>query len=262
MGSHHQGVSHTGKLKLEGAEQDGKPSKRKPKTRRNSVNDKGEEGEGGGPIQKKMKVTRAEEKKFRRILTKQAKSQYYNPDPLFRLIGEANEMAVTLNCTKLKALIDSGSQISTITETLARLMGLKVKSLKNILEIEGTGGIQVKYKGYAEATLEILRVKNFEEPCRFVVVSDSEYGKRAPIQIGTLHIDMVLEKATKEELPLLGKAWERGTLSQKLVENQGQFNLDQVDGLVTVETTTIQPRETKKISGMAQFRGTSQRVSY
>ena len=73
---------------------------------------------------------------------------------------------------------------------------------------------------------------------------------------------MVLEKATKEELLLLGKAWERGTLLQMLVENQGQFNLDQVDGLVkTVETTTIQPGEMKKISGMAQFRGTSQRIN-
>ena len=82
-------------------------------------------------------------------------------------------------------------------------MGLKVKSLKNILEIERTWGIQVKYRGYAEAILGIPQVKNFEQPCLFVVVSDSEYGKRVPIQIRTLHIDMVLEKAMKEELLLL-----------------------------------------------------------
>ena len=78
-------------------------------------------------------------------MVKQAKSRYYNPDPLFRLIGEANETEVTLNQSRLKALVDSGSQISTMTETLAKLMGLRIKSLKNILEIEGTGGIQVKY---------------------------------------------------------------------------------------------------------------------
>ena len=41
----------------------------------------------------------------------------------------------------------------------------------------------------------------------FVVVGNSEYGKRVPIQIGTLHIDMVLEIATKEELSLLGRTW-------------------------------------------------------
>ena len=145
---------------MEGAEWDGKPSKRESETCRTTSAEKREKEEGG-PIQKKIKVTRAEEKKFWKIVTKQAKSQYYNPDPLFRLIGEANEMEVMLNHTKLKALIDSGSQISTITETLAKLMGLKIKSLKNILEIEGTGGIQVKYKGYIEAVLGIPQVKKF-----------------------------------------------------------------------------------------------------
>ena len=49
MGPHHQGMSHTGKLKLEGAERDGKPSKRKPETRGEPI---GEE-RGGGPKQKK-----------------------------------------------------------------------------------------------------------------------------------------------------------------------------------------------------------------
>ena len=163
-----------------------------------------------GMKQKKTGVTRAEEKKFKKIVAKQAKSRYYNPDPLFRLIGEANETEVVLNQTKLKALVNSGSQISTVTETLAKVMGLKIKSLKNILEIEETGGIQVKYKGYVEADLGIPQLKDFDEPCLFVVVGDSEYGKRVPIQVGTLHIDLVLEKATKAELSLLGRVWERG----------------------------------------------------
>ena len=117
-----------------------------------------------------------------------------------------------MNQSRLKALVDSGSQISTMTETLAKLMGLRIKSLRNILEIEGTGGIQVKYKGYVEAILGVPQIRNFEEPCLFVVVSDSKYGKRVPIQIGTLHIDMVMGAAAKEELSLMGKAWERGTL--------------------------------------------------
>ena len=138
-----------------------------------------------------------EEKKFRKIVAKQAKSRYYNPDPLFRLIGEANETEVILNGATLKALLDSGSQISTISESVAKLLGLKVKSLKNILDIEGTGGIRVKYKDYVEAILGLSQVKKFEEPSLFVVVNDGEYSKRVPIQLGTLHIDMVLEKATK-----------------------------------------------------------------
>ena len=88
-GPHYQGMSHTGKLKLEGAEQDVKPSKRKPETRGEPIGGEGEEA-GGGPKQKRTRVTRVEEKKFKKIVAKQAKSRYHNPDPFFRLIGEAN----------------------------------------------------------------------------------------------------------------------------------------------------------------------------
>ena len=75
-------MSYAGKLKLEGAEWDGKPSKRKSETRGESINREEEKG-GGESTPKKTWVTRAEEKKFKRIVAKQAKSRYYNPDPLF-----------------------------------------------------------------------------------------------------------------------------------------------------------------------------------
>ena len=199
--------------------------------------------------------------KFRKIVTKQAKSQYYNPDPLFRLIGEANETDVILNGTALKALVDSGSQISTISKSMAKLQGLRIKSLKNILDIEGTGGIKVKYQGYVEAMFGIEGVKGLKEPCLFVAVNDSEYGKRVPVQIGTLHIDLVLERATKQELATLGKAWERGKLYRPESKKR-EFSLEQVEGIVkTVEAITIQPGETKKVSGIAPFKGNSKRIN-
>ena len=166
-----------------------------------------------------------------------------------------------LNGTILKALVDSGSQISMVSEGVAKLLGLRVKSLKNILDIEGTGGIKVKYKGYVEANLGLSKVKDFEEPCLFVVVNDSEYSKRVPIQIGTLHIDLVLDQATKQEIAALGKAWERGKLNQP-ASRKGEFSLEEVVGSVkTAEAIAIQPGETKKISGIAPFRGNLKRIN-
>ena len=38
--------------------------------------------------------------------------KYLNPDPLARLIGEANETTVKLENQKFEALIDSGSMVS------------------------------------------------------------------------------------------------------------------------------------------------------
>ena len=78
-----------------------------------------------------------------------------------------------------------------------------------------------------------------------------------PIQIGTLHIDLVLERATTQELAILGKAWERGKLNRPKGKSR-EFSLEQVDGIVkTAEAVVIQPGETKKISGLASFKGNS-----
>ena len=175
-------MPYPGKRELEETERVSKPSKRGSETHPEQIGtEKGVIGAsketGEGAETKKRRVDRKEEKKFRKIVAKQARSCYYNPDPLFRLIGEANETKVKLDGTELKALVDPGSQISTVTEKLAKLMGWKIKSLKNILDIEGIGGVRVKYKGYVEATLGIPQVDDFEEPSLFVVVSNSEYGE-------------------------------------------------------------------------------------
>ena len=67
-------------------------------------------------------------------------NHYYNPDPLFRLIGESNEANVLIGGNKLPALIDSGAQVSAMTQKLAKQMKLKVHKLNKLLRIEGTGG--------------------------------------------------------------------------------------------------------------------------
>ena len=85
-----------------------------------------------------------------------------------------------------------------------RLAGQRRRNFEK-LDIEGTGGIKVKYRGYVEAIFSLPQVKEMEELCLFLVVSNSKYGKRVPIQIGTLHIDLVLDKAIKQELAALEK---------------------------------------------------------
>ena len=47
-----------------------------------------------------------------------------------------------------------------------------------------------------------------------LVIEDSEYTERVPIQIGTLHIDMILEKTTPEQIKAMGKAYQRGEVGQ------------------------------------------------
>ena len=125
--------------------------------------------------------------------------EYLNPDPWVCLIGESNETHVKLEGQTFEALIDSRAVVSQITQSLATTLGLKIRKLKKIIPMEGAGGVDVPYMGYVEASLQIPEVKSFNEDCLFLVVSDHRYGNSVPLTISTLHIDMIIERATKDE---------------------------------------------------------------
>ena len=51
---------------------------------------------------------------------------------------------------KIKGLIDSGAQVSSISDTFASKLGLEIKQLNMLLDLEPKGGGQVPYDGYVE----------------------------------------------------------------------------------------------------------------
>ena len=189
VGSHENRVCDTGKHELGGAELGQAHSKHARRPRVDTIKETIRSNEG--LLQKDL---------------------YLNPDPLCRLIGEPNKTKVKLERQKFNALVDSGSMVSQITISLAKSLQLKIKQLKTVIPMEGAGGINVPYLGYVEATLDIPEVKAFNEDFLFLVVSDRTYGMRVPLMIGTLHIDMIIECATKEELDQISIAWGRGQL--------------------------------------------------
>ena len=105
---------------------------------------------------------------------------------------------VQLDGNKLPALIDSGAQVSAMTQKLAKQMKLKVHKLNKLLQIEGTGGGKVPYQGYVETLLEIPEIPEFKEYVLMLVIKKSEYGERVPIQLGTLHVNLLLGRAAPE----------------------------------------------------------------
>ena len=75
---------------------------------------------------------------------------YHNPDPLGRLVGEANESKVIVEGQETRALLDSGSQLSSISWSWVKKLNLEPKQLQSILQIEGSRGLEVPYLGYVE----------------------------------------------------------------------------------------------------------------
>ena len=122
---------------------------------------------------------------------------YHNPDPLFRLIGEANESIVFVKGQKARDLIDSGSQLSSISVAWVKKLNLNLRQLHSVLQIEGSGGFDVPYLGYVEACLTVPEVSAFDMDVLLLIVPDSAHTAHTPITLGSLHIDMVINLETK-----------------------------------------------------------------
>ena len=199
--------------------------------------------------------------------------QYHNPDPLVRLIGTPNESRVEVEGVPITALIDSGANLSAITKSFAEELQLDIKGLQTILDIEPTGGGRVPYHGYVECKLRIPQIKKFDLDVLMLVIDDSPYAMRVPVQIGTLHIDMALDLATEEERKKLNRQWRRAELASSLrmksvnanvedsSESKNVFDLNNVTGSVQItKDLSLQPFENVTVSGL--LKGPVKRSAY
>ena len=128
---------------------------------------------------------------------------YHNPDPLYRFVGEINESTVLVEGQKARALIDSGSQLSSISLAWVKKLKLNPQQLHSVLQIVGSGGLEVPYVSYVEAQLRVPEVKAFDTDVLLPIVPDSTHIIHTPITLGILHIDMAINLATKMELEKL-----------------------------------------------------------
>ena len=81
----------------------------------------------------------------------QEDQKYHNPDPLLQLIGPANKATIIIEGQWFLALMDSGAQLSTMSESLVQALKLPIHKLNTLVEAEVSGGGVIPYTGYVEA---------------------------------------------------------------------------------------------------------------
>ena len=163
--------------------------------------------------------------------------------------------------------------MSCVNKWLMEKLQLPIQSLQTVLNIEGTGGVRVLYYGIVECQLSLPRIEGFERDVLMLVIDDSPYGNRVPIQLGTLHIDMILKVAAQDPTIKLGDSWERARLASSLKMgwahaelNWGEVDLDQwVGNVINTQKTTLEPFVSCIISGTMRgpirMAGISKRVN-
>ena len=120
----------------------------------------------------------------------------------------------------MKVLINSGAQISAISKSMVKILGLPLRKLDALLDIEGSAGSDVPYLGYTELRLDIPEIAKFDHDMLMMVYPDSKYSHRVPVIIGTLHNDEALDLATYDELASLSRGWKRGIVGCRIIAKQ------------------------------------------
>ena len=186
-------------------------------------------------------------------------SEYNNPWP--KLIGRANEDQIMINWHPVTALLDTGSQVTHVSEAFCQANNFQIYPLDKLVEIEGTGGDLIKYIGYIEATLILpLGTHSFETEALLLVLPSTEYQQRVPMAIGTTITDMAVEYISKFKPGNLSKSWKAvccATQSKRLVQAQPENKF-----LVrTTRSVTLPPFSTTTIKGSTKLRSHGMRLN-
>lgn len=102
------------------------------------------------------------------------------------LVGPANEHSVSVNGRTFKCLLDSGSMVSTISQSAFETLNPKVtmKPLDSLgLTLSVADGSSLKYSGYFEATICVPFLSSFILDIPILVIPDNDFNLSCPVKV-------------------------------------------------------------------------------
>ena len=105
-----------------------------------------------------------------------------------KLIGKANETSITLCGKRTQALVDSGLQVTTVSETFLKSLPEEPElgSLDDLnMTVTGPDGSSIPYLGLIVANVEVDFMKGKEIVVPVLVMPDTEYNTNVPVLLGT-----------------------------------------------------------------------------
>ena len=140
------------------------------------------------------------------------------------MVERANEDKIFINGHPVTALLDTGSQVTHVSQDFCLANGIKFNPSNQVVNIDGTEGSTIEYVGYIEAKLSLpMGTHTFEIEALLLVLPTTEYQKRVPIAIGTTITDMAVDFIHENNPGNLSKSWKAvccATWSRRLVQAQ------------------------------------------
>ena len=106
-------------------------------------------------------------------------------DSTQNIVGTANEAPVEIENIGCMALLDTGSQVTTLSESfyLRHFGSYPLNECRSLLRLESAGGQIIPYRGFFVACVRIDGMEDLDIP--ILVVEDTAYNSSVPFLIGT-----------------------------------------------------------------------------
>lgn len=178
-----------------------------------------------------------------------------------KLVGETNEVEIEINNVKTKALVDTGSCISTLSQSFydKNLSDIVIQQLENILKVECADGQPLPYHGYIEVDLTTGNgiPKASQTPCLFLITPDTAYSILTPVILGTNILDVLLKECQQNfgiqflQRASLHTPWYLAFRCMVIRDRESRKNGNQIAIIRSAEPgkIIIGPNETKTIKG-------------
>lgn len=111
------------------------------------------------------------------------------------LLGSPTETPVCIQGKTIKALLDTGSTVSTISRSYYQqnLANLDLNPMEDILNIECAGGQMLPYDGFIEVDISLTNIGG-PYTCMLLVIPDSPYNSQVPLLLGTNVLNTIMEE--------------------------------------------------------------------
>jgi dUTPase len=113
------------------------------------------------------------------------------------LVGRSNESNIKINDLNVRALLDTGANVSTIShgKYCELFNNVPLHSLQTFkLDIEGAGGHMLPYLGYIEVKLAVPVLRIEPVSCLLLVTPNTNYSLDVPVILGTNILERVLQR--------------------------------------------------------------------
>ena len=171
------------------------------------------------------------------------------------MIGGTPEIDSKFNDIPCKALLDTGSQITTVSNTFyhTNLTNLPLQNCHDILRVEGVGGNSLPYHGFitCEVSVPLTDITSFSRHIPVLVVPDTNYNKTTPCIIGTNFLSKI-----PTDKSLVSSFTQHVKSAIQILQLRHEI-LEQSHGVYSTisanEGVTIQPFSTATVAGVGHI---------